>query len=408
MTDYPIANGDAYRLPRRRFIAASAAMTAGLAGCLGDGDDGSTEDGSADGDRPQGSTPEAIDAEEVPGPGSTVVEDPPAAVYLPTHREAFGMLPTRQVGEYAVMPHYTYSHTFWLMRGAEREEVAPEAQSLHLMFAFWDAETGAMLPVDVGGRIEVFRDGERIAGPRRMWPMISQGMGFHFGDNVPFASDDHDSPFPEAGSYEIDLTLDRIGIEKTGAFADRFDQQVSTTIDFEFAIDDFEAITDDVEYFDEERWGEPGAMELRGHSAMAGAGGGHDGGGSREMALPPAAAYPGRDLGTPQSHDAAFVVRYLTDSRLADDSGYLLVSPRTPYNRVPLPDMALSVDGDITGKLTQTLDSELGYHYGTPAALAAGDSFELVVESPPQVARHQGYETAFVDMPPMSVEVPTG
>jgi hypothetical protein len=402
MTDNPTADDDAHRLPRRRFIAASAAATAGLAGCLGDSGDDAPDDRPDDGGQPEGSTPEAVDADEVPGPGSTVVEDPPDVVYRPTHREAFAMLPMRQVGEYAVMPHYTYSHTFWLMRGDDREEVAPESQSLHLMFAFWDAETGAMLPVAVGGRIEVFRDGERIAGPRRMWPMISQGMGFHFGDNVPFASEDHDSPFPEAGSYEIDLTLDPIGIRKTGAFADRFERQVSTTVDFDFSIADFEAITDRVEYFDEQRRGEPGAMDLRDGGMMAGGGDG----GSRELALPPAGAYPGRDLGVPESHDAAFVVRYLPASRLADGGGYLLVSPRTPYNRVPLPDMALSVEGDIEGELTQTLDSELGYHYGTPAALAAGDTFELVVESPPQVARHQGYETAFIEMPSMSVDVP--
>lgn len=402
MSHEPTDDGT-HRLSRRRFLAASAATTAGLAGCLGGGEDPADDGNSSDdGDRPQGSEPEPVDGEEVPGPGSTTVEDPPDAVYLPTHREAFGMLPTQQVGEYAVMPHYTYSHTFWLMRGDEREEVTPEGQSLHLMFAFWDAETGAMLPVDVGGRVEIFRDDERIAGPRRMWPMISQGMGFHFGDNVPVASDGHDSPFPEEGSYEIDLRLDPIGIRKTGEFAGRFDEQVSTTVEFDFSIEDFEAITDDTEYFEEERWGEPGAVALRDHGTMS------DGGdNSRESALPPAAEYPGRDLGTHESHDAAFVVRYLEESRLADGGGYLLVSPRTPYNRVPLPDMALSVRGDLAGELTQTLDGELGYHYGTEAALSASDSFELVVDGPPQVARHQGYETAFLEMPSMNVEMPS-
>jgi hypothetical protein len=101
------------------------------------------------------------------------------------------------------------------------------------------------------------------------------------------------------------------------------------------------------------------------------------------------------------------VVRYLEDSRLATgDGGYLLVSPRTPYNRLPLPEMSLSLslpEGVV--QLGQTLDGELGMHYGGTVALSAGTQFDLVVDGPPQVARHRGYETAFLDMPPMTVEV---
>jgi hypothetical protein len=124
-------------------------------------------------------------------------------------------------------------------------------------------------------------------------------------------------------------------------------------------------------------------------------------------ALQQADAYPGQDLGTPTSGDAAFVVRYLEESRLAEgSSGYLLVSPRTPYNRVPLADMALSVTGSVEGNLVQTLDSEVGHHYGISTDLVSGDTVELVVDSPPQVARHRGYETAFLEMPSMTVEVP--
>jgi hypothetical protein len=124
------------------------------------------------------------------------------------------------------------------------------------------------------------------------------------------------------------------------------------------------------------------------------------------MALPPAAEYPGIQFGRYESHDAEFVLQYKSDSRLAEaGENYLFVSPRTPYNRIPLPDMALSAEGAIQGTFTQTLDSELGHHYGLSATLADGDAFDLIVESPPQVARHQGYEKAFVDMPAMTVEV---
>ncbi len=76
--------------------------------------------------------------------------------------------------------------------------------------------------------------------------------------------------------------------------------------------------------------------------------------------------------------------------RLADgDERYLLVSPRTPYNRVPLADMSLSVtverDGETVAEpsLEQTLDSELDLHYGTSVAdVQPGDSVTITVESP--------------------------
>lgn len=42
---------------------------------------------------------------------------------------------------------------------------------------------------------------------------------------------------------------------------------------------------------------------------------------------------------------------------------------------------------------------------GLSVTLEQGDSFDLVVETPPQVSRHQGYETAFLDMPAMSLDV---
>jgi hypothetical protein len=40
-----------------------------------------------------------------------------------------------------------------------------------------------------------------------------------------------------------------------------------------------------------------------------------------------------------------------------------------------------------------------------PAA-QSGDEIEMQIDSPPQAARHQGYETAFLDMPAVTVSVP--
>jgi hypothetical protein len=404
------------RLSRRAFLAAGAAATGALAGCIGgDDEDGNGNGGNeTNGDEGDGepSSPDVVDSSNAPTTPS--VENPPDAVYLPTHQESMEHLETVEAGEYAVMPMLTYPHKFWLVSGTEREAVAPDSTGVHLMATVWDAETGEVLPVDTGAQLRLTRDGD-LVDQRAPWPMISQTMGFHFGDNV---------PLPEQGTYAVEFDLTPIGgdtVRKTGEFADRFTEPRTVRFEFEFDQAFQESVVNGVEYLDEDRWGEPGALD-----PMAGMGGmddngvdsggmddesEDDGNGGMEMGMPfsdlqPADAYPGEDLGTPTSGDATFVVRYLEETRLSEDSGYLLVSPRTPYNRVPLADMALSVEGPLEGELVQTLDSELGHHYGIAGDLASGEQLELVVESPPQVARHRGYETAFLEMPSMGVEVP--
>jgi len=383
------------RLSRRLFLASGAATAGALAGCLG-GDDGG-DDESGDGDP---SSPETVEGSNAPT--LPAVENPPDAVYLPTHRESMEHLEPVEAGEYAVTPMLTYPHTFWLVTGAEREEVTPQSTGVHLMATVWDADTGSVIPVDTGAGMRVLRDGD-LVDQRAPWPMISQTMGFHFGDNV---------PLPGHGTYTVEFDLNPIEVRTTGAFADRFSESRTATFEFAFDPEFQQSVNEGVEYLPEDQWGDPGALDPMGggsDGSMDDTGGGEEG----EMstmpfsALDPADAYPGQDLGTPQSGDAAFVVRYLPESRLSDgSSGYLLVSPRTPYNRVPLADMALSVTGALDGELVQTLDSDLGHHYGIAGDLAAGDQLELVVESPPQVARHRGYETAFFEMSPIGVAVP--
>ncbi|MDX1748477.1 MAG: hypothetical protein R3324_21300, partial [Halobacteriales archaeon] len=59
------------------------------------------------------------------------------------------------------------------------------------------------------------------------------------------------------------------------------------------------------------------------------------------------------------------------------------------------------------GPLQATLDPDLGYHYGAAVpSLSSGDSVTVTVDGPPQVARHEGYEMAFLEMPPVTLTVP--
>ena len=377
---------------RRAFVATGAAGLAAVAGCLGDSGGDSGGDGgdeSRDGGLPDG----------VP-----YVEDPPEAVYVPSHRDPFLMQSPVTAGDYALLPHFSYPHRFWLVDGGETEEVLPTLDdSLHLMVAFWDRQTGELLPVDAGATLSVSRDGDPVETVAP-WPMLSQTMGFHFGDNI---------PLPDDGTYTVEVTVNPIeAVRKTGGFAGRFEETRTATFEFEWTDDRRRTLVEDIEYLEEDQRGEPGALEPMHHGEMATDNGDTNDGGMDMSDMPspslrPAAAYPGTDLGVHESGDVAFVVRYLEDSRLATgDGGYLLVSPRTPYNRLPLPEMSLSLslpDGVV--QLGQTLDGELGMHYGGTVALSAGTQFDLVVDGPPQVARHRGYETAFLDMPPMTVEV---
>ena len=122
-----------------------------------------------------------------------------------------------------------------------------------------------------------------------------------------------------------------------------------------------------------------------------------------EPVVPTKSELPGRLLHEGQSGDAAILVALVDgDHRFSDTEGpFLIVSPRTPYNRVMLPRMTLSATlnrgGDTVaqGPLQASLDPDLGSFYGMSLdELNSGDTVRIAVETPPQLARHDGYETA--------------
>lgn len=374
------------RFSRRRFLITNAAAAMALAGCA----DGvsTVNDGSSD--------LEATDNENIPQ--RPQVEDPPNAAYIPTHRAGMVHISAVEAGDYAVSPMISYPHRFWLVTGTEVEEVVPEAPGVHLMFTIWDSDSQKVLPVDAGAQIRVSKDGE-LVDQRAPWPMISQTMGFHFGDNIQLTAD---------GTYTVEVGLNPLGVRKTGGLKRRFEDSATATFEFEYNDDVRRQLIDGIQYLDEEQWGQRGALDpmMQDHSGGDEHGEGMSGSSMPFPALPAADSYPGRDLGTPQSGGATFVLRYVENSRFVDNSGYLIVSPRTPHNRIPLPDMALSVfsGSEKVLELTQTIDDEIGLHYGAAVDIAFEDELRLTVETPPQVARHAGYETAFLNMDPVTID----
>ena len=443
-------------IDRRTFVTRAGAVAGALAlaGCAGTDED---DDDPDEDDLEEAADEPTDDVEAVPE--LIEVEDPPDAVYVPTHREAMRTLEPVETGDVAIAPMLSYPHPFWIVAGGDEESVSreepEEARGVHLMFTVWDRETGVVLPVDDGAQLRLERDGEGVGSPRSPWTMISQEMGFHFGDNV---------TLPEDGTYTVEVELPPLSTRLTGDLEGRLDESVTATFEFEYDDEFRQTVVGGIEYLDEDVWGERGALEPMEHGDHGsddhdghvddghddhhdhsdddhghddhddeddGHDGHHDDHGHHDVpysALPEVDEYPGtvlvdpdagaapddtRDL--PSSGDARFLATLLeSDHRLADDEGhYLLVSPRTPYNRVPLADAFLSVtierEGSVVDEasLEQTIDGTYDLHYGAVLAdVEAGDTVTVEIESPPQVARHQGYETAFLEMPPVEFRVP--
>jgi hypothetical protein len=133
-----------------------------------------------------------------------------------------------------------------------------------------------------------------------------------------------------------------------------------------------------------------------------------------EPLAPPKDDLPGRLIGDGSSGDATFFVTVVEKGARfgEDDRPYMIVSPRTPYNRVVLPRMALSATVErgqktvFQGPLRASLDLEISCYYGTSIpGIESGDSVTITVQTPPQLARHDGYETAFLDMSPIEFTV---
>ncbi|TVT87152.1 DUF7350 domain-containing protein [Haloferax volcanii] len=364
---------------RRTFFRTVGGLSVGgLAGCLGGvSSGGSGAEGTESNDDSTASSVEP-----------PLVEDRPDAVYLPTHFEGMDVVGTQSAGDYTCALAYTYPHRFWLVKPDGLTTVAVEPEdTVHVMPIVWHTETG-LVPPDRNPQLTFTRDGETVA-ELSPWPMLSQPMGFHFGDNVALGGE---------GVFDIDVRVGSPSIRRTGALADS-GGDVSFSFEFEFAASALDEIMVSDIPADEE--GTAGAVEPMAMEMLP------------STQVPAERDLPGTVRGTATSGDAVFVVTTLADATPfsgTTDETYVAVSPRTPHNRYMLPQMALSGtlrrDGETVfdGYLQSTLDPDLAYHYGAVVPeISAADEFTITVDSPPQAARHEGYETAFLDMDSMTM-----
>jgi hypothetical protein len=308
------------------------------------------------------------------------------AVYHPGHVRGMSMVGSTRQGRRMVALTYTYTERFWTVSGRRTARVAVESEynSVHLMASVWDAETGTVLPVDSGLNVTVLRDGEQLRTPTALWPMLSQRMGFHFGDNL---------RFPEQGEYTLRVDIGETTVRRPDGSETRYTQSGPATFDFEFhrVTRNRIAVSKDFDARGEQTAAAPMEMGMIPLSVA-----------------PPGDRLPGRVVGRATSGDAEFVVAAAEHER----GTYVTVSPRTPYNRFVLPLMSLSMRVDragttvFEGPLSSAVGADRGSHYSAVVdGLQSGDELTVSVDAPPQAARHAGYETAFLEMPDATVTV---
>ncbi|MFB6178501.1 MAG: iron transporter [Halorientalis sp.] len=314
----------------------------------------------------------------------------PDAVYLPTHTEGMKMAGIESSGGYKCALTYTYPHRFWLVTGTRRKKVSIQSKdSVHLMPIVWDTETG-IVPPDINPQVEVTQNGDSVT-QLNPWPMLSQPMGLHFGDNVQLPSD---------GSYTVNVSIGAPSTRRTGSLADNTGK-TSFSFDFEYK----ESTVNSIDYHDipQNKEGSKAAVDPMKMKKLP------------STQVPKPDALPGTVRGTATSGDAPFEVTTIDDATPfggGESDTYLAVSPRTPYDRYPLPLMSLSGTLTRDGKtvyddiLQSTLDPSIHYHYGAVVpSVKSGDKLTITVDSPPQMARHEGYERAFFKMDDMTLSL---
>lgn len=344
---------------RRKFIGAVTTPTLlGLAGCT-ENDDTQTETTT----NTETTTPEASELR-----GS----------YVHTHKDEMQMIGMQSDGRLNVALMYAVPHEFFLTTGTRTQKVeVRERDTMHLMVSVWDGESKTLAP-SVEPSVTVYKDDEEVTN-FNPWAMLSQQMGFHFGDNIQISGE---------ANYRFEIALN----EESSALEDDlqgvFDE---STFTFEKEFNPFDA--QGLGQMDAENAGDAGAIP------------------PMDMGMMPVPVQPEYsempiEMTDPQySNDMAVAVGALSsDIEYSDQPGSrLVVSPQTRYNRYLMPLMSVAAvverDGEIIyeGSLQSSLHQDLGLFYGVNVSnFRDGDTVNVAIKAPSQVARGLGYEEAFL------------
>ncbi len=303
-----------------------------------------------------------------------LVENRPDAVYFPTHVEGMRLAGTARAGDLKVGLIYTFPHRFWTVEKEDGSYVTKKTaiekdDAVHLMAMAWDPETGTVIP-DTGLSLEITKDGELVS-QEVIYPMLAQRMGFHYGANFPLDG---------KGTYTVTVSVGGVSLARFGAFEGKFGDAATADVSLSYSEKELQNVS--FQRF-EDKQGSRGAVEPMDMEALP-------------VGYAPE-TLPGTSLGSGKVGDMVLRGSVVSADRFGN-APYLAVSPRTPYNRLVIPGMALSasVNGE-SHSLNAALDPEVGFHYGASVpGLSPDADASVAVKVPPQVARHEGYETAFL------------
>ncbi len=384
-----------------------------------------------------------------------LVDPRPNAIYWPTHTEQMVHGEVAETSDgLAVHLMYTFPHRFWQVRstddgyGTEKFRVGPD-DAVHIMVGVWDEQTEVVLPVS---SLEIaITGGNGVDERETIYPMLSQRMGFHYGDNYHLDGDD---------SYSVEVTVGGVDVNRFGEFEGRFEEAETVSMELEYSETERNDL--DFELYEDRQGqrgavapmgmeGENGEMEEMDHDDMD-----HDGH-DMHHSMPLGFAHDlaeagGEPMGEAVLDDIRFRAALFDDERFGDEP-YLAVTAATRYNDLIIPEIGLSahvgsadetveievvpedidefepeddedpltdaqsptepreiqvVDPEsavLSEQLQAGLDPEIGFHYGIPAPELTGDEDVTVdISTPTQVVRHEGYETVFFDTQQITLE----
>ena len=419
-------------MDRRQFLAATTAgLAAATAGCV---DAFESLEGATYGREPP------------------LVDPRPNAIYWPTHTESMVHGEVAETSDgLSVHLMYTFPHRFWQVDpsdegyGTRIFEVGPR-DAVHIMVGVWDSETEVVVPASSVNVAVTGGDG--VDERETIYPMLSQRMGFHYGDNYHLDGDD---------TYSIQVTVGGVDVNRFGDFEGRFGSAETIEMQLEYS----ETERNDLEFeLYEDRQGQRGAVDPMG---MGGRGGMEEMDGDEmdgddmhhQMPLGFAgelADAGGEPMGEAVHDDIRYRAALFDDDRFGDEP-YLAVTAATRYNDLIIPELGLSahvgsadetveidvvpdevdefepaddeeeladaqsptepreiqvVDPEaaaLSQQLEAGLDPEIGFHYGISApGIDGSEDVTVDISTPTQVARHEGYETVFFDTQQITLE----
>lgn len=353
-------------MDRRKFIGTLSTATAiGLAGCSDNNDtpEPADDDGNDD------------DDENPPNEPSDL-----RGAYIPDHKDEMEMLGMQSDGRINIALMYAVPHEFTLVTGTRTEHVEIQSRdTMHIMVSVWDNQTG-ILPPSVEPSITIYRDDTEVTN-LNPWAMLSQQMGFHFGDNVQVSG---------AGQYRFEIDLNA----ETSAVSNNLDGVFTeTSFTFEQEFDPFDAQS--LNTMGTDNVGEPGAIPPMDMGMMP-------------IHTQPAYADMPIDMTDSQhTNDMAVAVGALDSAgEYGDDTAQrLVVSPQTRYNRYLMPLLSAEATVERNGEtiyddsINSSLHEDLGLFYGANISeLRDGDTVTVTFNAPSQMARGLGYEEAFLQL----------